>query len=191
MNENTDTFGVFADQQQFLDWLQINHASETEIWLKIFKKASGIPSINWDEAVVAAIAWGWIDGLKRSHDDLAYLQRFTPRTKRSVWSKRNCDHAENLISQGRMQEPGLVAVELARASGKWEAAYAGSADMEIPQDFLDALARNEKAQGFFNTLNRTNLFSIYLRLKTAQKPQTRHARMIRIIEMLSKGEKFH
>jgi len=191
MDINFDKAAAFENTQRFWDWLAEHQASETEIWLKIYKKSSDIPTVSWDEAVIAAIAWGWIDGVKKSHDDLAYFQRFTPRKKNSAWSKRNRGHAENLILQGRMQAPGLAAVELARASGRWDVAYAGSADMEIPADFLHALKSDAQAQAFYKTLNRANLFSIYHRLHTAKKPQTRQDRMAKILDKLAKGETFH
>lgn len=191
MTKGSDSSASFATPQQFWDWLHQNHATEPEIWLKIFKKSSNIPSVDWEQAVVVALAWGWIDGQKKSCDETAYLQRFTPRTKKSGWSKKNRDHAEKLILQGQMQEPGLAAVERAKVSGQWDAAYAGSSNMEIPADFLQALSGNEQAQAFYNTLDRANLFSIYYRLQSAKKPQTRQDRMRKIIDRLSRGEKFH
>ena len=183
--ENFETSGQFAD------WLKRHHADEKEVWLKIFKTSSNSASITWTEAVIEAIAWGWIDGLKKSNDEESYFQRFTPRATSSGWSKRNCKHAEALIESGRMEKPGRREVEAAKSDGRWDAAYAGSAEMEIPEDFLEELSRNKKAEKFYKTLNRTNLYSIYHRLKTAKKEETRQNRMSKIIDMLSRGETFH
>ena len=191
MDIDHDNVESFATPAEFCGWLEANHASSTQLWLKIFKRSSGIPSLTWEEAVIEAIAWGWIDGLKKSHDARAYFQRFTPRTKRSGWSKKNCGHAETLIATGRMQAPGLAAVEAARSDGRWDVAYAGSAEMEIPADFLEALAANEPAAVFFKTLNKANLFAIYHRVHTARTPQTRQNRIAAIIGRLARGEAFH
>jgi len=191
MDVNLDRVKSFKTPEEFCEWLGVNHAKEKELWLKIFKKASKIPSVNWEDAVIEAIAWGWIDGIKKSCDESAYFQRFTPRRKASGWSKRNCNHAENLIGAGRMQEAGLKLVDAAKADGRWQAAYAGSAEMEIPEDFLKALSANKDAEAFFGTLNRANLFAIYHRLHNAKKPQTRQNRMEKILGMLARGEKFY
>ncbi len=191
MEVNTDNIKSFDNPAEFCAWLKANHASSKELWLKIFKKSSGIPSVTWEEAVIEAIAWGWIDGLKKSHDEKAYFQRFTPRTKKSGWSKKNQGHAESLIKNGRMQKSGLKEVEAAKSDGRWEAAYTGSSDMEFPKDFLEILAGNNAAEIFFKTLNRTNLYSIYHRIHTAKSPQTRQNRIDKIMGMLARGEKFH
>ncbi len=191
MDVNFDNVKSFKTPDEFCDWLKVNHAEKKELWLKIFKKASKIPSVNWEEAVIEAIAWGWIDGIKKTCDETAYFQRFTARRKASGWSKRNCNHAENLIETGRMQEAGQAQVDAAKADGRWQSAYAGSAEMEIPEDFLKALAANRDAEVFFGTLNRANLFAIYHRLHSAKKPQTRKNRMDKILTMLARGEKFH
>ena len=110
---------AFEDSAAFWNWLEQNHASEPELWLKIYKKGSGQKTINWEEAVVEALCWGWIDGIKKSFDDEAYLQRFTPRRKSSNWSKRNREHVDRLIAEGRMQEVGMVHVRAAQADGRW------------------------------------------------------------------------
>jgi uncharacterized protein YdeI (YjbR/CyaY-like superfamily) len=191
MDVNSDRIESFADPAAFCDWLSQNHAKASEVWIKIFKKASKVPSVTWEETVIEAIAWGWIDGLRKSNDETSYFQRFTRRTKTSGWSRKNCDHAQTLIQNGRMRAPGLLEIEKAKSDGRWALAYAGSAEMEIPGDFLTALATNSAAEAFFQTLNKANLFAIYYRLHTAKKPQTRQDRMQRIIEMLARGEKFH
>lgn len=189
MDVNLDRVEAFENPAEFCDWLAQNHAQAPDIWLKIYKKASKIPSIDWEQAVIEAIAWGWIDGIKKSCDTLSYYQRFTPRRARSNWSQKNRDHAENLMTKGRMQAPGLAHVSAAKADGRWDAAYAGSATMEIPADFLAALADNPKARAFYETLNRSSIFVIYHRLHSAKRPQTRADRMAKLLDMLARGEK--
>ncbi|MBV7379721.1 YdeI/OmpD-associated family protein [Maritimibacter dapengensis] len=179
---------AFATPKDLDAWLAANHDRETELWVKLYKKASGIPSITWGEMVEAALCWGWIDGLKRSHDDVSYLQRLTPRKPRSNWSKANVAHVERLISEGRMQPAGLVHVDAARADGRWEAAYAGPADMVIPDDFLAAVAANPAAKATYDALTRSWLYSIYHQLHSARKPETRAARMDRMIARMAQGE---
>ena len=129
---------VFKSPSELSKWLQEYHASETKLLIKIFKKASAVPSVNWNEVVIESLCWGWIDGVKRSLDDQAYLQRITPRKARSNWSKRNTEHAERLIVEGRMMEPGLAHVRAAKADGRWEQAYTVS-EMKVPDDFLKSL----------------------------------------------------
>jgi uncharacterized protein YdeI (YjbR/CyaY-like superfamily) len=182
----------FATPADFCDWLAENHAKETELWVLIFKKGSGVESLNWEQAVVEAIAWGWIDGIKKTYDSASYLQRFTPRRPRSNWSAKNCGHVERLIAEGRMQAPGLVHVNAAKADGRWDAAYVGQSKMEIPADFLAALdTAPAAARAKFDTLNRQNLFTIYIRLTTAKRPETRAKRMVDILAMLARGEAFY
>jgi uncharacterized protein YdeI (YjbR/CyaY-like superfamily) len=182
---------AFEDSAAFCRWLEQNHASEPELWLKTFKKGSGQKTITWEEAVVEALCWGWIDGVRKPLDEQAYLQRFTPRRKGSNWSKRNREHVERLIAAGRMQEPGLVHVRAAQADGRWESAYAPPSEMTVPADFLAALETRPKAKAFFNTLNRQNLYALAYRLQTAKKPETRQKRFEAFLEMLEKEEKLY
>jgi uncharacterized protein YdeI (YjbR/CyaY-like superfamily) len=182
---------AFETPAAFWAWLEANHAVEPELWLKIYKKGSGQKTINWEEAVVEALCWGWIDGVRKSFDDEAYLQRFTPRRKGSNWSKRNREHVERLIAEGRMQEAGLVHMQAAQADGRWEAAYAPPSEMTIPEDFLAALEQRPAAKAFFETLNRQNLYAIVYRLQTAKKPETRQKRLEQFLDMLEKGEKLY
>ena len=191
MDVDADKVKTFKNASQFGKWLAINHAKEKVVWIKVYKKDSGVPSIDWNGCVIEALAWGWIDGIKKTCDESSWYQRLTPRKNNSGWSKKNRTHAELLITQKRMQPPGLLEVKAARSDGRWEAAYAGSADFEIPKDFLKVLSNNEKALKTFESLNRRNLFTIYHRLHTAQKPETRQNRMNKILEILSKGEFFH
>lgn len=182
---------AFETAEAFGQWLQFHHASEPELWLKIFKKGSGQKTITWEEAVIEALCWGWIDSVKKSFDDQAYLQRFTPRKKGSNWSKINREHVERLIAEGRMQEPGLVHVRAAQTDGRWDAAYAPASEMTIPDDFLAALEECPAAKAFFETLNRQNRYAIAYRLQTAKKPETRQKRFVQFLNMLEKGEKLY
>ena len=182
------THHTFETPEQLHAWLHANHASETELWVRIFKKATGQPSVTWDDCVVAAIAWGWIDGIRKSLDDTSFLQRLTPRRARSNWSQKNVQHAERLIAQGRMQAAGLAHVEAARSDGRWATAYAGSANMVIPEDFLAALQQDPAAQAFYATLKRQQLFAIYYRLTSAKRPETRQKRMAEMLAKLARGE---
>ena len=188
---NTSRIRAFATPADFWEWLEANHASEPELWLKIYKKASGTPSVDWNEAVVEALCWGWIDGVKKSLDDDAFLQRFTPRRAGSNWSKRNREHVDRLLAAGRMQPPGMIHVEAAQADGRWEAAYAPASEMTLPDDFMAALVERPTAQTFFATLNKQNLYAISYRLQTAKKPETRQKRFKQFLDMLEKGEKLY
>jgi uncharacterized protein YdeI (YjbR/CyaY-like superfamily) len=179
---------AFARPADFGNWLAENHMKENEIWLKIQKKSSGLASVNWAEAVVEALAWGWIDGIKKANDGNSWLQRFTPRRPKSRWSMRNRDHAEKLIANGRMQPAGMQAVTAARSDGRWDSAYAGSSGMEFPKTFTAAIARSAAAKKTFDGLNRAQLYQIYLRLKTAKQEETRQKFMKKVIEMLSWGD---
>lgn len=187
----SDEARSFETTDQLARWLKSNHATERELWVRIFKKGSGTPSVTWDDCVIVAIAWGWIDGQRKALDEVSYLQRLTPRRPKSNWSKKNREHAERLIAEGRMQPAGLLHVEAARADGRWEQAYAGSSEMVIPDDFLAALQKNRAAKRFFATLDRKNLFSIYHRLHTAKRPETRKKRIESMIAQLARGEAFH
>lgn len=181
----------FKTAQSFETWLKKHHDSSNGLWLKIFKKNSGIKTISYAEALDVALCYGWIDGQKNAYDEQAYLQKFCPRREKSIWSKINIGHVERLISEDRMRPPGLKAVEKAKADGRWENAYDSPSKMTIPEDFLKELSKNNKAEKFFKSLNKTNLFSIGFRLQTAKKQETREKRMKEIIEKLAKGEKFH
>lgn len=185
------TICAFEDSEAFAHWLTTHHQSENELWLKVYKKASGKKSITWNEAVIEALCWGWIDGIRKSLDAEAYLQRFTPRRPRSLWSKRNREHVEKLIATGRMQTAGMEQVKAAQADGRWESAYAPASEMEVPADFLAALETRPKAKAFFETLNRQNHFAIYYRLHTAKRAETRKKRFDQCLEMLDQHQAFH
>ena len=179
---------TFTTPKDLGRWLEIYHATESELWVKIFKKKTGIPRVTWDDVVVETLCWGWIDGIKKSIDDQAYLQRITPRKARSNWSKRNIEHVQRLINEGRMTEPGLVHVRAAKADGRWEKAYAVS-EMKVPVDFLAALESNPEAKHFFETLTKSSRYVIAYRLTSAKKPETRQRRFTKFIELLARKEK--
>ena len=178
---------AFASLRQLEKWLEVNHGTERELWVRIFKKGSDTESVTWDDCVVAAIAWGWIDGQRRSFDEVSFLQRLTPRRAKSNWSKKNTEHAERLIAEERMQPPGLAHVEAARRDGRWEQAFSGSAKMVMPDDFLEELNDNKAAKKMFKTLDRRNLYVIYHRLQTAKRPETRMKRVKTRLAHLASG----
>ena len=182
---------AFECSADLADWLAKNCEANSELWVRIYKAGSGWPSVTWTDCVVEAIRVGWIDGLKQSGDENSYLQRLTPRRAGSNWSAKNRGHADRLIAEGSMTPAGLAHVEAARADGRWETAYEGSATMAIPQDFLVALKALPAAEAFFHTLDRRNLYPIYYRLQTAKRPETRARRMQVILDQLARGERFH
>ncbi len=185
---NPEKIISFTTPKDLGQWLKMNHAIESELWVKIFKKNTGIPSVTWDDVVVEILCWGWIDGIKKSIDEKAYLQRVTPRKTRSNWSKRNVEHVERLINEGRMTESGLVHVRAAKADGRWENAYVVS-DMKVPADFLVALESQPAAKHFFETLTKSSRYVIAYGLISAKKPETRQRRFTKFINMLACEEK--
>lgn len=190
--DKLDTLPIIAFEtiETFETWLFENHENPYGLWIKIFKKGSAKKTISYAEALDVALCFGWIDGQKKTFDEESWLQKFTPRREKSIWSKINIGHIERLTNEGRMRPAGLKAVEKAKADGRWEKAYDSPSKMIIPADFLKELSKNKKAKAFFKGLNKTNLFSIGFRLQTAKKQETREKRMKEIIEKLAKGEKF-
>jgi len=182
---------VFEEPAQFDAWLHENGSSETELWIKFAKKGSGIKSINYGEALDIALCHGWIDGLTRSVDETYYSQRWTPRRPKSKWSKRNCGKVEELIAAGKMLPAGLREIEKAKADGRWDAAYAGPATIEVPDDLTAALNANPKAAEFFKTLNSQNRYAVLLRIHDAKRPETRQKRIAQFVEMLAEGRKLY
>lgn len=148
-------------------------------------------SVTPAEALDVALCYGWIDGQRDKFDESYYLNKYTPRRPRSLWSKRNREIVEGLDKENRMKAAGIKEVEAAKADGRWEKAYDSPANMKVPGDFLKALSTNKKAEAFFKTLNKTNQYAIAWRLQTAKKPETRERRMKKILEMMENGEKFH
>ena len=181
----------FKTSADFRDWLEKNHAESEGIWLRIFKKHSHEKCLTYDEALDQALCHGWIDGQKKPFDKLSWLQRFTPRRPKSGWSKINTQHVERLIKAETMTPAGMAAVEAAKADGRWEIAYASSRNATPPEDFLKELSKNKKANAFFKTLNKANVYSIVYRLETARKPETREKRMKMIVAMMEQGKAFH
>jgi len=175
---------TFATPKDLGQWLKTNHASKTEQWVKIFKKKTGIASVTWDEVVIEILCWGWIDGIKKSIDDQAYLQRITPRKARSNWSKRNTEHVEKLINDGRMTESGLVHVRAAKADGRWEKAYVVS-EIKVPTDFLATLEKKTNEKQFFESLTKSSQYVIAHGLTSAKKPETRQKRFEKYLDMLA------
>ena len=182
---------AFASSKAWETWLARNHAKTPGLWLQIYKKGSGQRSVTYAEALDAALCYGWIDSQKRPKDEASWLQRFGPRRPRSGWSRINTRHAERLIAAGRMQPAGLAEIEAARRDGRWQRAYDSSSAASVPTDFLRALAKDKKAQAFFEGLSRANVYAIIYRLHTAKKPETRQKRMRTILAMLARGESFH
>jgi uncharacterized protein YdeI (YjbR/CyaY-like superfamily) len=191
--KNSDNLQVmsFVTQHDWETWLKEHHTDTKGIWLKLAKKAAGTPSVSYAEALDSALCYGWIDGQKATFDDKYWLQKFTPRGARSIWSKVNCDKATALIAEGRMQPAGLRQVELARSDGRWEAAYESQSKITIPDDFQRELDKNQRAKEFFSTLDSANRYAILFRIQTAKKPETRSARIQKFIEMLSHHQKLH
>jgi len=179
---------TFSSPEDLGRWLKVNHAIESELWVKIFKIKTGIPSVTWDDVVTEALCWGWIDSVKKSIDDQAYLQRITPRKVRSNWSKRNREHVERLTKEGRMTEPGLLHVRAAKADGRWENAYATS-EMKVPADFVAALDSKPRAKQYFETLTKSSHYVIAYGLASAKKPETRQRRFEKFMDMLANEEK--
>lgn len=179
----------FVTPNDLGQWLKSNYASESELWVKIYKKNTGIQSVSWNDVVIESLCWGWIDGIKKSIDDQAYLQRITPRKLRSNWSKRNTSHADRLVAENRMMEAGLVHIRAAKADGRWENAYVVS-EMEIPLDFLVALESNKpNVKEFFDTLNKSSRYVIAHGLNSAKKPETRLRRFEKFMAMLVNEER--
>ena len=181
----------FKSPREFRAWLAKNHGRSSGIMLRIYKKGSGATSLTYAEALDQALCYGWIDGQKKLGDGESWLQKFTPRRPNSGWSKNNTQRAQRLVESGEMTPAGLKEVKAAKGDGRWKSAYDSFSKATIADDFLQALAKAKKAKAFFETLNRTNLYSIAYRLQTAKTPETRNRRIKTIIAMLSRGEKFH
>ena len=182
---------LFKDQKHWASWLDRRHAESPGVWLRLAKKGSGIQSVSYAEALEVALCYGWIDGQKKSYDESSWLQKFTPRGGRSLWSKVNREKAEELIRTGRMKPAGMAAIERAKENGRWEAAYDSPGKATIPDDFQAELDRHPKAKEFFSTLNSANRYAILWRIQTVKKAETRARRIQQFIEMLERHEKIH
>jgi uncharacterized protein YdeI (YjbR/CyaY-like superfamily) len=182
---------LVESQSAWEKWLAQNHATAKGVWLQIAKKGQGVTSVSYAEAVEGGLCYGWIDGQKKSFDEQYYLQRFTPRRPKSIWSQINVKKATQLIENGRMQPAGLAEVERAKADGRWQAAYASQSANEIPDDLQAALDAHPQAQAFFEQLNKVNRYAFCFRVQTAKKPETRRARIEKFIAMMENGESFY
>jgi len=191
MAKNDPEIIAFPSAKDWERWLAKTHASSRGVWLRLFKKGSGVASVTYTEALAAALCYGWIDGQLKKHDEESWLRKFTPRRPQSVWSKRNRDLVDQLAGAGKMRPAGLKEVEAAKSDGRWSRAYDSPSNMAVPEDFIKELSKNKKARMFFETLNRANTYAIAWRLQTAKKPETREKRMRAIIEMLAKERAFH
>ncbi|MET8955134.1 YdeI/OmpD-associated family protein [Streptomyces sp. NPDC004533] len=182
---------AFASAEAFEEWLDERHASSAGVWLKIRKKTPGVAALDYAQALDVALCFGWIDGQKKKFDDGNWLQRFTPRTRASRWSKINRDKAAALIEQGRMRPAGLAEVERAKADGRWDAAYDGASTASVPEDLARALASEPAAAEFFATLDSRNRYAVLYRVQDAKKPETRVRRIEKYVAMLAEGKKIY
>jgi len=182
---------AFKNPAEWRQWLADHHADTDGLWLRLYKKASGVASVTYAEALDDALCYGWIDGLKKSYDELSYLQKFTPRRKNSLWSKRNIEHIARLTEASLMMPAGDAEVARAKQDGRWDAAYDKPSEMIIPDYFLVELHKSPEAEAFFATLNKTNRYAIAWSLQTAKTDETRKRRQDKILAMLEAGEKLH
>lgn len=188
---NPDKIRSFRSEQAFETWLSKHHASETELWIKIYKKDSGKPTITSTQAIDVCLCWGWIDGIRKGLDEEAFLQRYTPRKAKSVWSQINRDNVARLVSEGRMTEHGMRHIEAAKADGRWDAAYAPQRHItedSLPPDLLAAIQANAKALATFRRLGRGNLFALAFRTNAMKTPVGRARKIQALVEMLARGE---
>ena len=181
----------FGSAREWEDWLEANHSSSPGVWLKIAKKGGEKPTVSYLEALEVALCFGWIDGQKGALDDTHWLQRFTPRRARSKWSRINRDKAEALIADKRMRSAGLREVELAKADGRWDAAYEGQRTSTVPPDLAAALDENNEARAFFATLSSANRYAILYRVSDAKRPDTRARRIANFVTMLAEHKTIH
>lgn len=182
---------TFKDADAFYAWLSKNHDKTDEIWIKIHKAGSGLKSITAKEAIDVVLCWGWIDAVRKSHDEQSFLQRYTPRTKKSIWSKINVDNVARLIREERMTAHGLKQVEAAKADGRWSRAYGSGKDMKIPPDLQAAIDAEPKARATFKTLSAQNRFALAFRVHNMKTPAGRKKKIDTFVAMLKRGETIH
>ena len=182
---------AFASQDEWEAWLDAEHATSDGVWVKFAKKGSGVETVVYAEALEVALCYGWIDSQVMSLDERFYLQKFTPRRSRSKWSRINREKIEQLTNAGRMKPAGLEQVELAKADGRWDAAYASPSTIDVPEDLQQALDANPKAAEFFATLSGSNRYAVLYQLEDAKKPETRARRLEKFMGMLERGEKVY
>ncbi len=182
---------LFTNPQEWADWLDRYHADAAGVWLRLAKKASSLTSVTYDEAVEVGLCYGWIDGQSKRYDADSWLQKFTPRSSKSIWSKVNTQKAQRLIAEARMKPAGLREVERAKQDGRWAAAYDPQSTAVVPEDLQVELDDNPEAKAFFQTLDSRNRYAILFRIQTANKPETRVKRIQQFMAMLAKGEKLY
>lgn len=182
---------AFTDEAAFERWLAENHDRKSELFLRIYKKDSGVATVTYAQALDVALCWGWIDGLKKSYDELSFLQRFTPRKGKSNWSQINREHVARLTKAGRMTEHGQRHIDAAKGDGRWQAAYASPSKLEIPPDLLTAIEAVPRALATFRTLNRVNLYALAYRTLHVKTPAGRATAIRRFVDMLARGETPH
>jgi uncharacterized protein YdeI (YjbR/CyaY-like superfamily) len=185
---NHDNVREFTDAAQFYVWLSQNHNTETELWIKIHKVGSGLPSINAKEAIEVVLCWGWIDAIRKGFDDKSFLQRYTPRGKKSIWSQINVDSVARLISEGRMSEHGLREVEAAKADGRWDRAYKSGKHLKIPDDLQAAIDAEPQALETLKSLSEQNRFALAFRMHNLKTKAGRTKRIAAFVEMLKAGK---
>ncbi len=181
----------YPNSAAFERWLKANHKKADELWLKIHKKASGLPTVTYAEALDVALCWGWIDGLKKAFDEHSFLQRFTPRKPKSIWSQNNRDHVDRLCAEGRMTPHGLRHIDAAKADGRWQAAYAPASRNVMPEDLMAAIEKSAKAKAFFATLSSVNRYALSFRLQRIKTASAREKRIAAFVVMLAKGQTLH
>jgi uncharacterized protein YdeI (YjbR/CyaY-like superfamily) len=188
---NPDAIRTFKDPESFYRWLGQRHDKETEIWIKIYKVDSGVKSITPKQAIDVVLCWGWIDGLRKGLDDKSYLQRYTPRTRKSIWSKINIDNVARLIREGRMTEHGLKEVDRAKSDGRWARAYDGGKQMTIPDDLQAAIDAEPKAKAMLAKLSAQNRFALAFRTHNMKTEAGRRKKIEAFVAMLKRGETIH
>lgn len=186
-----DPIRLFSNQEAWTAWLEKHHRKSDGLWLRVAKKGSGLQSVSYGEALEAALCYGWIDGQKRGESEQAWLQRFLPRSAKSIWSKINREKALALIASGEMKPAGLAAIEEARKNGRWDSAYDSPGNATVPADLQAALDASPNAAAFFKTLNSANRYAILWRIQTVKKAETRTRKIEQFIAMLDRREKFH
>ncbi|KIF83114.1 YdeI/OmpD-associated family protein [Noviherbaspirillum autotrophicum] len=187
----TDPRLTFASQEEWETWLERNGSASSGAWLRLAKKSADQATVSYAQALESALCYGWIDGQKQAESEHYWLQRFTPRTAKSIWSKINKEKAEALVASGRIRPAGMLEINRAKQDGRWDAAYASASNSTVPDDLQHALDANPKAKKFFATLNSKNRYAILFRVQNAKKPETRARKIVQFIEMLSNGETFY
>jgi uncharacterized protein YdeI (YjbR/CyaY-like superfamily) len=190
-NKSDHPIVELPNQAAWGEWLEANHVDADGVWLKFAKKGTGVTTVTYSEAVEEALCYGWIDGQAAGHDETYYLQRFTPRRRRSKWSRINREKATRLIGARRMKPAGLAQVESAKADGRWDAAYESPSTATVPEDLKAAMDQNPKAKAFFESLSSQNRYAILYRIQDAKRPETRAKRIAQFVQMLSEHKTLH